>query len=81
MDRATPRAEQAGSWEYLYCPTNLSGLQGKEKSLGNTLWLSRAYWWDSPKTELAAQASQTELGLGFCLCPLGPTKREEGQRL
>lgn len=56
------------------------GLQEKEKSLGNTLQLSLACWWDSPKTTLAAWASPTGLGHGFCPF-LGPAKTEEEKLL
>lgn len=54
--RSKSTAGQFGSWG-----CSFYGLQGKEKSLGNTLLLSLACWGNSPKTKLAAWAAKQDV--------------------
>ena len=58
----------------------LCGLQEKEKSLGSTLPLSLACWWDSSKTGLQHRLAKQGWGMDSALA-LGPVKPEERQLL
>lgn len=78
MDKANLELEQVMGIPVLVLHCGFYGLQEKEKSLGNTLQLSLACWWDSSKTQLPAQASQTGLGHGFCPWPLVQSSQKRG---
>lgn len=71
VDTANPRLD---SLDHGY--VGFYGLQEKKKSLGNTLQLSLACWWDSPKTTLVELGWDTDFALASW-----STKTEDEQLL